>query len=272
MLARKLLTAALLLLALLLALPAAAQTFSAEVARADGTNILNGPGRNFRVLAGVGPGYDLNVVGRNADGSWLEVVTPNRRRTGWVNITHVETTGDVLALPQTAFTTRTSAVVNTAFQNLRTGPGANFDVIVQLRGSTWLNVIGRNAENSWVLVQTADGLQGWVSTRFTTINFTITDVPEVSVTGTLPPFEPPVPVGNSQVAFVTTGANVRYGPGTQYSLMTTLDSGEGVFLRGRNTPATWLFVQIDSGDSGWIRADLLNTTFPVDTLPVVGNA
>lgn len=262
-------------LLLLLAMPVfvQAQNYNATVGLVTTLNILSGPGNRYRVITGVGRDTPLELIGRNADGSWLQTYTPNRVDIGWVNADYIIANIDVFSLPQTAPTGRNNAFVLTSVLNLRAGPGANFDVIRQLVGGDVMDVIGRNAGNSWVEVVLPDGTQGWVSTRYVATSLPVTSYLQTSPTGiTTPPYQQPVPTGNEMVGFVTAYPNliVRLGPGRVYDRVASVRQGEGVYLRGRNTPGTWLLVQIASGEIGWVSAIYIRTEYPIFELPVIG--
>jgi uncharacterized protein YgiM (DUF1202 family) len=87
------------------------------------------------------------------------------------------------------------------------------------------------------------------------------------------------PVGSASQASVTNGAatgivtgtqtlNVRSGPGTGFSTLTTLTSGRLVSLEGRNTDATWLQLRLADGRVGWISALYITPNLTLATLPV----
>ncbi len=49
--------------------------------------------------------------------------------------------------------------------NLRTGPGTNYEVITTLEIGVQLQIEARNADTSWILVKSENGLRGWGKTR-----------------------------------------------------------------------------------------------------------
>ncbi len=51
--------------------------------------------------------------------------------------------------------------------NVREGPSTGFAVITTIEQGTPLTVLGRNALNTWILVQLPDGTQGWVTRTLT---------------------------------------------------------------------------------------------------------
>jgi uncharacterized protein YraI len=150
--------------------------------------------------------------------------------------------------------------------------GANFDVIITLNIRTVFEATGRNADNSWVKVSLPGNTVGWLSTRYVVLNVDITTLPLVSETGIADGLPNPLPVNNEVVGFVTQDSNVYFGPGNVYDIVDTRDVGEGVYLRGRNTPNTWWLIQLDNGDTGWISAGVVTTTYDTWQLPIIGNS
>jgi uncharacterized protein YraI len=80
------------------------------------------------------------------------------------------------------------AVVSVAAADVRAGPGANYDIVGQIRYGDVLQVTGRNAIGNWFKVITAAGAEGWVSILGLQINLPLGRVPVVD----LPPTTTPV--------------------------------------------------------------------------------
>jgi serine/threonine protein kinase len=60
--------------------------------------VFKGPGENYVSIESVVKGDILQVVGRNIDGTWLEVVLSDPNQTGWIDASMVDIK-DVMALP-----------------------------------------------------------------------------------------------------------------------------------------------------------------------------
>ena len=60
-----------------------------------------------------------------------------------------------------------SARVATAALNLRRGPSTDYPIITALTQDTALTVTGQNAAGTWLRVETANGVEGWVSRAYT---------------------------------------------------------------------------------------------------------
>lgn len=69
-------------------------------------------------------------------------------------------------------------VVNTSYQNIRFGPGAQFVVIAVVPGGTSLEAIGVTEDASWYLVRGSFG-QGWISSEFVLFRGTFSSVPVI---------------------------------------------------------------------------------------------
>lgn len=75
----------------------AAQTVTATTT--DILNIRSGPARTNASVGKLPAGQQVTVVGRNGDGTWLQIQIPNKTDLGWVSADFVTVTGDVNTLP-----------------------------------------------------------------------------------------------------------------------------------------------------------------------------
>jgi N-acetylmuramoyl-L-alanine amidase len=74
------------------------------------------------------------------------------------------------------------------------------------------------------------------------------------------------------VASVNTGTlNVRSGPGLQYGAIASLPYGFGVSLIARNDAASWVYIALTNGVTGWVNVNYLYTTTRIWDLPVAEN-
>lgn len=66
--------------------------------------------------------------------------------------------------------------------------------------------------------------------------------------------------------------NVRRGPGTNFAIITKLNTGDVVNLTGyRNGDATWVQVALPNGTTGWVSALYIRSSIPISGLiPVTG--
>lgn len=91
-------------------------------------------------------------------------------------------------------------------------------------------------------------------------------------TPTSPPTEPPptvAPTTDTSPRFtISSGANVRGGPGTNYPIVGGVAAGETVPVSGRSADGQWLVVGF-AGGQGWIAAFVGTFNGDLNALPVV---
>src|SRR5574341_493099 len=63
---------------------------------------------------------------------------------------------------------------------------------------------------------------------------------------------------------------VRSGPGTNYAQISLLQAGTTVPVLGRNSDASWLYVEYTPGAQGWVAGWLVTPNGDVNSLPVIG--
>jgi len=78
------------------------------------------------------------------------------------------------------------AITNTPRMNLRSGDGPQYLPVAVLRGGTRAQIVGRNNQTSWWLLE-ADGFVGWASDEFLAIRGDATKVPFIEAQGTVIP-------------------------------------------------------------------------------------
>ncbi len=155
-------------------------------------NLRSGPGLNYSSIAEIPEGETLNVIARS--GLWINVQRANSSMTGWVNKTYTRPVGVAASVPQPAVTAQPSssapstgsfAVVNSAFVNLRSGSGFEFDTLAEMPYGEVLTVIGRSG--AWINVRRSNGQEGWSSSAVLKLSGT---APTIASSSTLSPTKP----------------------------------------------------------------------------------
>ena len=239
-----------------------------------GIAVRSGPGFNFPAAGFVNNGSFVNLLGRTSDSTWIKVSANNDTLVGWMNASVIQTNLSINNLPVVDGSTVTptptapttpppsgaTATITTGSLNVRSGPGLGYNVLGQVHLGQVVTLIGRNSEGTWVKIPTFGGLnEGWISVAYIQPNVAISSLPVIG-TPTL-----------SSIGVLNTGAaNVRSGPGLEFTSITTVNFGTTVTLIGRNSAGNWLKVQLASGTQGWIHASLLNINVAVNTLPITG--
>lgn len=102
-----------------------------------------------------------------------------------------------------------AAAINTGRLNLRSGPGITFGIVTSAPYNTTVTLIGRASSGTWVQVQLANGVQGWVNRLYlrTYANYDL--LPITYNTANLPPPQTVPPPGSGNTG--TTVYVVRAG-------------------------------------------------------------
>jgi uncharacterized protein YraI len=234
------------------------------------TGVLNvrfGPGAFATSLGHIGQGDQVFVLGRNEDGSWLQIRW--LYGTGWVSSRFLSVTGTPPTvstddgqgggIPQTS--EAPYAVVRAAYLNVRTGPGPNYAVLGQVLLGDRLAIVGRTDDRSWYQVETQFGT-GWVYAPYVATQneyggapVTSAGAAEAAVTG---------PIG-----IVNTGAlHIRSGPGAQYSSLGTVAGGTETQIIGRSAYWGWWLLETPIG-TGWANAIYIIARGDISSVPYV---
>lgn len=208
-------------------------------------NVRSGPGAGYNILTVVPGGTALLVTAIDRNGRWYQVSTS--AGTGWVNSSYTVIRGNFTNVPRTdppATSPRVTPrlVVNTAFLNVRSGPGVGHSIITTVRGGTELPVLSIAPDRKWYEVNTALGA-GWVNS-----NYTVGRGDFSGVTRRVDPLS-----GNTPRAVVGTGRlNIRTGPGIGHSIITDVPWRTTLAVKGVSADRKWFLVEGSFG-SGWVR-------------------
>jgi N-acetylmuramoyl-L-alanine amidase len=244
---------------------AAAQSASGVIVNVGRLNVREGPGVGFPAITRIDAGANVELLGRNADASWVQVSLPGGI-VGWVRSTFVQANVAISSLPTVVQGTGASGSVHAFFLNVRSGPGVGFPEVGVLGRDDGVTILGRNGDGSWLNVSIPGGVTGWVNRGFIRTNV---DVMTLPVTDAGQGGGGPAPTGPN--ATVTAGfLNVRFGPGAGFGIITRVSQGQVVALGGRSADGQWVFISIPAGASGWVNALYVRTSVPLNTLPVTG--
>jgi uncharacterized protein YraI len=220
-------------------------------------NVRSGPGVGYSSVAVVYKNQTVNLLGRNADSSWLKVSLYNGVE-GWVNATLVNPSVAISSL--TVLVSTSTAHVAAGNLNVRSGPGATYASVAVAHNGDSLVLIGRNSAATWVKVRLANGTEGWVNVTLVATTISIASLPVLD-TG---------PASSEPTATVATGAlNIRSGASSAYGIVATLSQGQTVVLLGRTADTGWAKVRVYNGAIGWANGAYLNASVAFSSLPVV---
>ena len=120
------------------------------------------------------------------------------------------------------------------YLNLRTGPGGNFAVIMEMDHGTAVNTL--EYSGNWARVEHETGAVGWAHRKYM--------VPYASGPAKYRVFSP----GDGYL-------NLRTGPGTNYAIITRMNNGTWVEILERS--GNWVRVFHEYGDEGWAHSKYL---------------
>jgi uncharacterized protein YgiM (DUF1202 family) len=257
-----------LLLGLLpVAQPVAAQggvTLTGTITNAYYLNVRSGPGMHHSVVRRVAQGDPVVLVGRNTNSTWVQLQAAGPE---WINAWYVATIGNIASLPvtQSAGNALLTGTIGNAYRlNVRSGPGVQYDVVTRVTQGDPVGLIGRNANGSWVQLETGYS-QAWINASYVLTAYNIYTLPVTDSTV-------PNPGGAQQAGLITgvTYLNVRTGPGVQYAVVRRVANSDQVGLIGRNANASW--VQLQATGPEWINALYVSSSGSVWSLPVTDNS
>lgn len=132
-------------------------------------------------------------------------------------------------------------IVNTSFQNVRSGPGAMYSIIGTVPGGTEMPVVGRNQDTSWWQAVSPFGV-GWISAEFVLPRGDFRVVPVVNSTGIL---------AQPRVAVIQKTANVFVFPDVSAALLGLALVGSELPVVGQTADGTWWQIETNIG-FGWV--------------------
>src|SRR5690606_3192647 len=151
-------------------------------------------------------------------------------------------------------------IINTAFLNVRSGPGAQYLPVATVPGGTELTVLGIASDRVWFLVQGTFG-RGWVNEEFTIFRGVIDNVPVIQLSA----------VAGAALATpqaVISGAVTLYAaPGTNFGSVGTISGPLEVPVVARTADFAWVQINTSLG-FGWVLADQVVIRGDTGLIPV----
>jgi uncharacterized protein YraI len=158
----------------------------------------------------------------------------------------------------------TATVAHTYNLNVRSGPGVSHPAVTVIQRGNVVELIGRNAETSWLKIRLTNGIQGWSNANFLATTFPLANLPILSEGSVSQP-----PANTNATGTVTSYyLNVRSGPGVGYGVTAVLSRGQVVSLSHRNASSSCVRVVLSNGQQGWVNTSYLSTSTAVTNLPV----
>ena len=257
----------LLLMAALLGQAAFAQAPAHLIVNTAFLNVRSGPGAGYDIITVVPGGTTLPVISRAENLTWYEV--ESSAGVGFVNSSYTIRRGDFSGIPwsggaaslPSGLTTAAASVapgaatvvVNTAYLNVREGPGVEYPVVGVVPGGTVLPVIEISLGGHWYKVETAAGA-GWLRHRYTVTRGNYDDVPQTGISPHIYSASDSAILGGAPHLVVNTAyLNIRSGPGVGNDIILTVPGGSRLLVTGGAGNGNWYEIETNAGP-GWINA------------------
>lgn len=258
--------ALLLLMAALAGQAAIAQQSAHLIVNTSFLNVRSGPGAGNAVITVVPGGTTLPVISRAQNLTWYEVQSPAGN--GFVNSTFTIRRGDFSGIPWTGAPSGPSGlttaargiaygephvVVNTAYLNVRQGPGIGHPIVAVVPGGTALPVVEISLDGHWYKVETAAGA-GWLRHIYTVTRGNYDSIRQTGISLTIDSVSTSAIRGNAPHLVVNTAyLNIRSGPGVGNSVILTVPGGSRLLVTGGAGNGNWYEIETNSGP-GWVNA------------------
>ena len=152
----------------------------------------SGPSTDYEILGQEQRDTIVNLIGRNPDATWVQVVTPSGAE-GWMSAAYLNPSVDLSTLPvlvtegagsespQGMVYDKYLGIVTATVLTVRDGSDISAEPIGYVTRFTPLSIVGRNAGGTWLMIFQEDGTIGWVSATFVLTDIDIYSLPVLSI-------------------------------------------------------------------------------------------
>ncbi len=213
-------------------------------------NVRTGPSTSYPVVTTLGKGTTVTLTGRTS-GGWSEISRGGSNY--WVSSVYLDqdssSGGSSSSDGESSDSSDTSGTAYTTTRlNVRTGPSTDYAIVTTLDKGAAVSTTG-TTQDGWTQI-TYNGSTRWVASRY------LTGTTGDSASGP----QAPAPVESSGTMYATTSVNVRTGPSTNYSIVTTLERGQQIGVTGE-TSNGWTEV-VWQGAKRWVSSQYLSWDQP----------
>jgi N-acetylmuramoyl-L-alanine amidase len=220
-------------------------------ATAEQVNVRGGASTSYDIITTISPGVSYPLLATSGD--WVQLRLPDER-TGWVNRQFVHVTES--KAKTTAKEEQLQAAVTVDTLNVRQDKSADSPVLGQLRLNELVKVLG--AQGDWTKID-YKGSTGYVSSSF------------LRQQGKPAPVAEPAPAnGSGPSVTLKETANLRSGPGTNFTLLETGSSGASFPLIGKS--GSWYEIQLQNGKHAWVAGWLTDVLGQAASVPERGDS
>jgi len=237
-----------------LGFPTTAFSATDIIVKGSAVNLRSAPGTANSIITTVQSGQRFQVL--ETQGEWYKINAGNK--TGWIAGWLVETANSANPQPQQQNSTQKvkQATITGSAVNVRSGPGTTYSSVTTVSKGAKYTVTEVNGQ--WLKIKLPDGKQGWIAGWLATVSETNAANP-APPGGTTVAQQPQAATQKVKQATITGSAiNVRSGPGTTYSSVTTVSKDAKYTVTEVN--GQWLKIKLPDGKQGWIAGWLAAVT------------
>lgn len=237
-----------------------------------GTGSVNAGALNVRaqpeswaaIINQIDNGVIVNLIARDSGAFWLYVGLPTGGY-GWVDADFIDTPLNINTLPVTTAIIGSEsfglADITAEVLSVRAGDNTSYHRLGTVRKGEVVNLLGRNASSSWVVIRSLSGLQGWVASG---------EISSRIPLNVLPVFTAPVTDTYGTAQVVVAALNVRSGPSASTSSVAVVNKDVQMGILGRDASGAWIKVRLENGVVGWVSGGSVTMNVALNNLPVVG--
>ena len=241
------------------------------------TQVFDGPGDQYAVIALLEDDQAVRIVGVSQNGQWWAIDLPYYATgRGWVsidkakaeNVTNVQVIVQETAMPGNLTTPSSGAsIMAIANVNVRSGPDVKYLKIGNIKKGQSAEVIGVSDDRFWWLIKLpgTKNVQGWISRDYVIASKT----DNVPVVGSQAGAEQTIVPGSPYIVAVMT-VNVRAGPDITYAIVGQLNQGQLAEILGVTRDGLWWAIKYPAaeGEQGWVAAAYVKAENS-DSVPVM---
>ncbi len=215
-------------------------------------NVRIGPGIDYEVLTTLPQGTQVEIVGIDPSGEWLQVELEGMTSLGWLyrDLVQIDCPlANVRRITETEISQQPAAITQPYALYAYSGPGLAYDIVATIPRGTWAEIIaiGDCPPNVWYQI-IVPGLDEpvWVIRDFVKVAVgSLAGIPIYGVTDFVPPSEDDRPLA---VTLPIT-MNVRSGPGLQYDVVSVVPQGTQARIYGIDPSGDWILVELEGHSS-----------------------
>ena len=217
-------------------------------------NVRLGPELDYEVLTTLSQGTQVNIVGIDPSGEWLQVELEGLSQLGWLYRDLVQVNCplvNVRRITEREISLQPAAITQPYALYAFSGPGLAYDIVAVLPRGTWAKIIaiGDCPPTVWYQIE-VPGLDEpvWVPRDFVKVAVgSLAGIPLYGVTD----FDPPADAGNDHPIAVTLPItlNVRTAPGLDHDVVAVVPQGTQGRIYGLDPSERWFQVELDGFNS-----------------------